>query len=146
MEVSIITSPLELHLHGFGAVAANKDYVGRAFELSRKTWELVKSHGIKNKGKNIWVYEDDHHVFAGLELENNDDPNRFGLQEKKIVIEKYAYCKHIGPYQLIKQAGQNMKAELTRDGFTVIAPYIEIYGHWTGDEAKSETELIMGLQ
>jgi hypothetical protein len=36
--------------------------------------------------------------------------------------------------------------ELTKQGFEVILPYIEIYGHWTRDESKSETELLMCLK
>ena len=36
--------------------------------------------------------------------------------------------------------------ELTKQGYEVILPYIEIYGHWTRDENKLETELLMCLK
>jgi hypothetical protein len=49
-------------------------------------------------------------------------------------------------YNFIKQKGRDMTNELAKQGFGVILPYIEIYGHWTGDEATSETELLMCLK
>ena len=79
------------------------------------------------------------------ELENLTDIN-FGLEKKTIDIKKYAYFKHIGSYNHIKQAGQNMTNELTKQGYEIILPYLEIYGHWTRDESKLETELIMCIK
>jgi effector-binding domain-containing protein len=91
------------------------------------------------------VYEPDHKVFAGVEL--NEVPTQdTGLEQKNITLLKYAYYKHIGPYHLIKQSGQNMTDELSRKGFETTLPYIEIYGHWTNDESKLETELLMSLK
>jgi effector-binding domain-containing protein len=68
------------------------------------------------------------------------------LSKKTISLTKYAYYKHVGPYHLIKQAGQNINAELKQKGFETTLPYIEIYGHWTNDETKLETELLMCLK
>ena len=104
-------------------------------------WEFVKAKNLKNKGKNIWVYDVVDKVFAGIELNNPPDDN-LGLERMNIRIEKYAYHNHIGPYNLIKHVGQNMTNELNKQGYEVILPYIEIYGHWTRDETKSETELL----
>ena len=143
MEVEIITSDFQLNVYGFGGIAPNKDYTTTAFKLSSKMWEYIKQKNIKNKGKNIWIYEDADKVFTGVELENDTFPDR--LEHKNITLKKYAYYKHIGPYNLIKQAGQKMSNELTEKGIDIILPYIEIYGHWTNDERKLETELIMSI-
>ena len=141
MEIRIISEKFQLDIYGFGGKATNKDYVGAVFKLSGKVWEVVKANDIKNKGRNIWVYEADDRVFAGVELESPTDNIR--LEKMSVDLNNYAYFKHIGTYNLIKQAGQNMTNELTRQGFRIIPPYIEIYGHWTSDESKLETELIM---
>lgn len=145
MNIEIATN-FQINIFGFGSIAANKDYSGTAFKLSAKMWEIVKSNEVKNKGKNIWVYESGDKVFAGVEPENDVNGSNYGLEKKEINLEKYAYYKHIGPYNLIKQAGQNMRSQLASQGFEVVLPYIEIYGHWTNDEIKSETELIMCLK
>ena len=80
-------------------------------------------------------------------MEINDILNQdTGLELKSITLLKYAYYRHIGPYSLIKQAGQNMTDELKSKGYETILPYIEIYGHWTNDETKLETELVMSLK
>jgi len=145
MKVEIINKNFTLDIYGFSGIAVNKDYAGTAFKLMDKMWQTVKSNNLKNKGLNIWVYEQNERVFAGVEL--NDTPTQdTGLEQKRIALIKYAYYKHIGPYNLIKQAGQNMTAELKSKGFEIILPYIEIYGHWTNDETKLETELLMCLK
>lgn len=144
MEIEIFTTKISFHIHGFGGVAVNQDYGNTAFKLSGRMWEIVNANGIKNKGKNIWVYESGNRVFAGVEIEN--DQNAGSLEPKTVALEKYAYFKHIGPYRFIKESGQSMRNELERRGFTVIHPYIEIYGHWTGNENTSETELFMSLE
>ena len=145
MEIQVITKPAQLDIFGFGAFAVNKDYTGTAFKLSGKMWNVIKTNDIKNRGKNIWVYEANDKVFAGVELDNLDGSN-YGLEKNTITIKKYAYFKHTGSYNLIKQVGQSMTKELTKLGFETTLPYIEIYGHWTSDENKLETELIMCLK
>jgi predicted transcriptional regulator YdeE len=145
MNLEIINEPLRLDIYGFSVIAINKNYAGTAFKLMDKMWQAVKSNNLKNKGLNIWVYEQDQRVFAGVEL--NDIPNQdAGLERKNITLLNYAHFKHIGPYNLIKQAGQNMTDELKSKGYETILPYIEIYGHWTNDETKLETELLMSLK
>jgi hypothetical protein len=145
MNVEIIEKPLSLTLYGFSGIALNKDYAATAFKLSDRMWQTVKSNNLKNKGLNIWVYEENESVFAGVEL-NEILNNNIGLEQKNITLLKYAYYKHIGPYHLIKHAGQNMNDELKKKGFRTGLPYIEIYGHWTNDETKLETELIFCLK
>ena len=145
MNPEIINQPLDLDIYGFSGIAPNKDYTGTAFQLMGRMWQTVKSNNLKNKGLNIWVYEQGHAVFAGVEL--NDIPGQqSGLEQKHITLLKYASYRHIGPYHLIKQAGQAMTEELKNKGYETILPYIEIYGHWTNDEAKLETELLMSLK
>ncbi len=144
MEVEIFTEELQLDIYGFGGIATNKDYSGTAFKLSGRMWDLIKANNLRNKGKNIWVYDSGEKVFAGVELDSFSDDNH-GLEKLNLKIDKYAYYKHIGPYNLIKQSGQNMRNYLTENGYEIKLPYIEIYGHWTSDETKLETELLMCL-
>ena len=107
-------------------------------------WQAVKTKELKNKGINIWVYEANEKVFAGVELYDPVDHNT-GLEHKTVHLTNYAYYKHVGSYDLIKQAGQNMRSELKNQGLETILPYVEIYGHWTNDETGLETELLMSL-
>jgi effector-binding domain-containing protein len=145
MNIEIINTNLSLNIHGFSGTAINKDYAGTAFKLMDRMWKIVKGNNLENKGLNIWVYEQNEMLFAGVEL--NDIPaENTGLEQKTITLPKYAYYKHIGPYSLIKQSGQNMRDEIKSMGLETSLPYIEIYGHWTNDETKLETELLMCLK
>ena len=144
MNIEIITKKLELNIYGFSGIATNKDYAGTAFKLSGRMWQIIKENDIKNKGKNIWVYEPNDKVFTGVELDNTSNTHNI-LEEKNITLIKYAYYKHVGSYNLLKQVGTNMRNELKSKGFETGLPYIEIYGHWTNDESTCETELLMCL-
>ena len=108
-------------------------------------WQIVKSKEIENKGINIWVYEPNEKIFTGVELYERPGQD-IGLEHKVVDFPKYAWYKHTGPYHLIKQVGQNMRDELGRMGFLTNLPYVEIYGHWTNDKTKLETELLMSLK
>ncbi len=143
--MEIINESFNLDLYGFSGTALNKDYVATAFRLMDKMWKVVKGNNLKNKGLNVIVYEEDEKVFAGVELSDIPD-NSLGLEHKSISFNKYAYHKHMGSYTLIKQAGQNMRDELRNRGLETCLPYIEIYGHWSDDETKLETELLMCLK
>ncbi len=145
MDIEIINQNLNLDIFGYSGTALNKDYAGTAFKLMDKMWQTIKSEGLKHKGLNIWVYEPNEKVFAGVELEEIPK-DKTGLEQKSMVLTKYASFKHIGSYSLIKQVGQNMANELKSRGFETALPYIEIYGHWTNDETKLETELLMSLK
>ncbi len=143
--MEIINNNLKLNIYGFSGIAVGEDYTGTAFKLMDKMWQIVKSNSLKHKGLNIWVYEPGEKVFAGVELEDTSKQNS-GLDHKTVTLIKYAYYKHTGPYNLLRQIGQNMEHELKNRGFTTKFPYIEIYGHWTNDETKLETELLMCLE
>lgn len=143
--MEIINENFNLDIYGFSGRAVNKDYVGTAFGLMDKMWQAVKTNNLKNKGLNVFVYEEDEKVFAGVELIDVSEQS-IGLERKSITLTKYAYFKHIGSYNLIKQAGGKMRDELKNKGLEVAFPYIEIYGHWTSDESKLETELLMCLK
>ena len=145
MKVEIINKNLTLDIYGFSGIAVNKDYAGTAFKLMDKMWQIVKTKELKNNGINIWVYEINERVFAGVELYDSPEHDT-GLEHKVADLPNYAYYKHIGPYNLIKQVGKNMRDELKNKGFETSFPYIEIYGHWTNDETKLETELLMSLK
>jgi effector-binding domain-containing protein len=145
MAIEIITNPLKLDISGFSGIAANKNYAGTAFALMDKIWPIIKSKGLKHKGLNIWVYEPNEEVFAGVELEGPSVKDT-GLQQKTISLTKYAYYKHIGPYSQLKQAGDNMRNEIRKLGLVPALPYVEIYGHWTSDDSKLETELLIAIE
>ena len=144
MNVEIINETFRLDIYGFSGIAINKDYTGTAFKLMDKMWQVVKSNSLKSKGLNVWVYEPNERVFAGVELTGTPEQDT-GLEQKSLSLLKYAYHKHVGPYNLIKQKGQIMIDELKKKGFETDLPYIEIYGHWTNNEAELETELLMSL-
>jgi hypothetical protein len=124
MKVEIIDRPLTFILHGFSGIASNKDYAGTAFKLMSRLWQIVKSNNLKNKGFNIWVYEENEIVFAGVELIGVPKQHTV-LEQKNITLLKYALYKHICPYHQIGKSVQQMTNELKSMGFETSLPYIE---------------------
>jgi len=145
MNIEIITIALDLNVYGFSGVALNGDYAGTAFKLMDRMGQIVRSNELVNKGKNTWIYEQGDRVFAGVELDQPPGPG-ITLEHKSCRLLKYARFTHIGPYQLIGQAGQAMREELKQTGCIPVLPYVEIYGHWSNDETKLKTELLQCLK
>jgi effector-binding domain-containing protein len=145
MEIQIIDKPLKIAVYGFSATVINKNWSGTGSQLMNKLWEKIKANNLRHKGLNIWVYEDGYKMFTGVELDDVPQIDS-SLELKNIDLSKYAYYKHIGPYQQIGNKGTQVLAELKSKGIETSLPYIEIYGHWTSDETKLETELIWCLK
>jgi len=121
MNIEIINKNFTIDIYGFSGMAPNKDYAGTAFALMGKMWQIVKAKNLKNKGVNIWVYDTNEQVFAGVELYEFPAADT-GLEHKSITLTNYAYYNHIGPYHLIKKAGQNMKDEIKSKGLIPASP------------------------
>lgn len=145
MDVEILNNDFKLVLYGFSGTAINNNWGDTGFRLMNKMWEKVRSNNLKNKGINIWVYEPNGKMFAGVELDNSPE-NDTDLELKQINLSKYAYYKHIGPYNLLAYAYSKMRAYLSEKGLETCSPGLEIYGHWDQDESKLETEIIMCLK
>jgi len=145
MDISIIDKNFSLNLYGISGTPINRNWTETGFKLMDEMWKQIKSGGLKHKGLNVWVYEENNKMFAGVEMEGGPLTD-IALEPKNINLPKYAYYKHIGPYKQIGSAGSKVLNELERRGIKTCWPYIEIYGHWTADETKLETELLWCLK
>ena len=144
MSLQIIDSSFTVTLYGFSGKVLNKDYAGTGMQLMNAMWNEIKTKEIKNKGINYWVYEKGELLFTGVELEE-DIPDDSRMELKKITLARYAYWKHVGPYTKLKEAYSNMHSELEKRNIGFYFPFLEIYGHWTPDENKLETEILFSL-
>jgi hypothetical protein len=145
MNIKIVDAPLELNLSGVAKTHDPlKSYGDDLIELLDVVWKSVKSRAIPTTGINHVVYGDQDEVFAGVViLPPGEMPD--GLEARHIVLKRYAYYKYIGSYAGLPQAHKAMAEEIDRLGLVRTTPQIEIYGHWTEDPAKLETELIYTL-
>lgn len=144
MPLEIITQPFSVTLYGYSGKVLNKNYPGTGGPLMDAMWKEIQSKKIKNKGINYWVYEKNDMLFTGVEIDQ-EAPADISLELKKISLAKYAYWKHIGPYSKLKSAYDAMHTELEKRGVSFYYPFLEIYGHWTNEETKLETEILFSL-
>lgn len=131
-------------IYGFGGVAVTREWGKTGFDLMNRMWKEVKSAALPNKGINVWVYEPGDAMFAGVEL-MAPPPAGSMLERKEVSLARYIYFKHMGSYDRIKDSGLRLAEEFKRAGIRTGLPYLEIYGHWTDDESKLETELVWTL-
>jgi hypothetical protein len=136
---------LRLSLYGCAGIAVDKNWANTGMSLMNKMWHLVKSNNLPNKGINVWVYEPGDAMFTGVELLAPPPPD-VPLEHKEIVIPEYVSYMHIGPYDKIKEAFPKVKAQLEQKGINHGLPYLEIYGHWTEDTSRLETELLWSMR
>jgi predicted transcriptional regulator YdeE len=145
MDYEIREEQVQFHLHGLSGTATNKEYVQMLMQLCTPMWAIVKGNGLANKGKNFWVYERDDQVFAGVELTTSSAT--FELEEKVVTLQKYAYYKHVGPYDQICRVGCEIRADLDSKGYSSTDElYLEKYGDCCADASKAETELFIALK
>jgi|CXWL01.1.fsa_nt_gi effector-binding domain-containing protein len=116
--------------------------------LLNRVWPVLKANNIPNDGINRVVYEGDCSVFAGVVLGAGAEamPGAAGLVRKTVRLTRYAVWKHIGPYHLISATGAAMTKALESAGHRTGWPMVEVYGHWTSDESKLETETFVELR
>jgi len=143
MQLKIITSPLALDLYGFSGAVINHNYGETGFKLMNRMWTVVKGMNLKNRGTNVWVYEPNMAMFAGVELESAP-PRESLLENKKVELTHYAWWKHIGPYDQLKQVNANMRSQLESMNIQYQHPCLEIYGHHI-DGKEPETEIVWAM-
>lgn len=128
-------------LYGTSGVAANQDWAKTGMALMDTMWREVKGKNIPNEGLNVWVYDEGNQMFTGVVLKAAP-PSGSILEFKQVRLPLYAYFKHIGPYDRIGESVLGMQEALKRMGLQPGRPYLEIYGHWTEDASRLETELL----
>jgi hypothetical protein len=139
-----IRKDFSLSLFGFSGVAAWQDREGTGKHLMDQLWQEVRSRQLATDGINIWVYDEGSHLFTGVGL-TAPPPAGSPLERKTVLLPRYAYYKHIGSYDKINATYEAAHAEFKKVGIRARLPYVEIYGHWTGDPSKLETELLWSI-
>lgn len=133
-------------LFGFSQIHdPNEAYSKTIFGLLDKVWEEVRSHTLEHGGINHVVYEADGRLFAGIELFAAPHQD-VALEKKTVMLQKYVYCKHIGPYSRLEDTYRSIRAAVEAAGERHEPPLLEVYGHWNADESKLETEIFYNLE
>lgn len=112
--------------------------------LLDRVWPVLRQQQISNRGINHIVYSAGDDVFAGVEAEGTDAA-AVSLTRREVQLDRYAYARHVGPYSGLPTACEALQAWLATQGHRATAPLIEIYGHWTDDQSKLETESIQAF-
>lgn len=149
MTPEIRTAPIEYTIAGHSLIHdPAKRFGEEIMSLLNRVWPVIKSAAIPNDGINRVAYDSDCSVFAGVILGPGAEaiPAAATLERKTIRLTRYAVWKHIGPYHLIPATGQAMTQALKAAGHHPGSPMIEVYGHWTNDESKLETETFVALR
>jgi hypothetical protein len=68
-----------------------------------------------------------------------------GLTRRRLDLGRHATITHVGPYRKLHAAWSALIEGLQAGGHQPGWPQLEIYGHWTPDEAKLETTLVVPL-
>jgi GyrI-like small molecule binding domain len=147
MNIEIIEAPIRFHLYGISGVVENERYGEVGFRLMNEMWRAVKGAEVPTTGINHWVYLPDHRMFVGVELRSpSQPPPSAPLEPLEFELPRYLKHVHVGPYQMLPQKWQALKAELVARGEVIGSPSLEVYGHHGDDPAKLETTILIGLQ
>ncbi len=148
MTPEIRSTPLSTTLLGASLYHDRAKSYGQEIKaLLDRVYPAVKAAQVPHPGINWVVYHGDGRMFAGLEADVADvaDPARIGLERLALHLPRYAAAKHIGPYQQLPITGDALRTAVAAQGLRLGWPMIEIYGHWTSDESKLETDILIAL-
>jgi effector-binding domain-containing protein len=143
MKTIIIETPWERTLFGLSKTHDPAHSYGEEIvALLGPVWEAVRKNQITTTGINHAVYDANGDYFCGLECAGQPGPIP-GLVQRTVTLDRYAYFKLVGPYSEIPRVYADMHAEIQRLGLQAGAPSVEIYGHWTDDPGKLQTEILI---
>lgn len=134
----------QIELYGKSGIAQDQNWPETGMDLMGRMWKEVQALHLPNNGINVWVYEEGARMFAGVAL-SAPPPAASTLEFKQIRLPEYVYFKHIGPYDKIKESFASVQEELKKTGKRTGLPYLEIYGHWTEDTSRLETEMLWSV-
>jgi effector-binding domain-containing protein len=149
MPPEIRTAPIEYTVAGHSLTHDPAKHFGEEImSLLNRVWPVIKGGNIPNDGINRVIYDTGCTVFAGVILGPGGQAMSAaaGLEYKTVRLTRYAVWKHIGPYHLIGSTAKSMIKALESDGHKTGWPMVEVYGHWTNDESKLETETYVALR
>jgi hypothetical protein len=144
MEIEVREGPLELDLYGVSGAVPNFDFAGTGKALMDEMWKRIKAEDLRSTGINYWVYFTSSQMLTAVELEGS--PPETSLEHRPVTIRRFAYYKHVGPYEQLHEVHQGMEKELTTRGLKEIGPRVEKYGHWTEDTSKLATEVFIAIE
>ena len=146
MDLEIIDTPLQFHLHGLQGVVTDRRYAEVGLKLMDQMWKLVKESRTANTGINYWVYLPGDRMFVGIEL-LPAAPAPAELEQLQFELPRYAKHLHAGPYQTLPQKWAALQAELIARGEKIGSPSLEIYGHQCeGTATEPETTILICLE
>ncbi|MBP1994437.1 GyrI-like domain-containing protein [Paenibacillus eucommiae] len=146
MDITIFNDKKAFLLYGVSKIhEEHKEFSKEIFEVINPVWAEVKEKSLSHKGINHVVYDVNHILFAGIEL---NEPIEVGikLKEREFVFEQYAYYKHIGPYNELDDAHRKIRSHIEALGREFTFPILEIYENPSDDETKLETEILYTLK
>ncbi|WP_308633814.1 GyrI-like domain-containing protein [Paenibacillus silvisoli] len=148
VSVSFVDEAISFTLYGYSKIhEAGTPYSADVQELMGKLWMEIRTNGLAHRGINHMVYESGGRVFAGVELEPvSAESGEHGLESFHLNMPQYLHGKHIGPYDRLGETYNVMRARLTAQGKTEALPLVEVYGHWSDDPAKLETDIYMSYK
>jgi effector-binding domain-containing protein len=106
-----------------------------------EVWNFVRANGIAGAGRHVAVYLDCvMHLEVGVEVSGpiQGDGNVVPSVTPSGLV---ATTMHVGPYSQLGKAYDALNEWCKGHERTPAGVYWEIYGHWTDDETRLETEV-----
>ena len=113
-----------------------------------RVWPVIRAMPSRKAGRNVAVYRplgsDEVEILAGVEIDGRfDDVGEVSCLETP--GGQAATATHVGPYDKMGATYDAIGIEVAGKGRRLAGRNFEVYGHWTDDPTKLETEIYMLL-
>jgi len=113
-----------------------------------EVWDLLRKNDFKSFGRNVVIYYPLGHSDGDMTFDA-----QFGVEidatlpaSSRVMTSvtpggTVAVTTHTGDYSKLGEAHRAIHAWCARNGHTMRGPNWEVYGHWTGDQSKAQTDV-----
>jgi effector-binding domain-containing protein len=112
-------------------------------------WNFIRENGVTPRGQHVAVYRGTETRELDVEVGVEVGANAVGGGEVVVSATPsgmVATVAHIGPYSLLMNANDAIKAWCDANHHQIAGPSWEVYGHWTDDVAKLRTDVFWLLK
>lgn len=144
MNIEFDSAPFQVTLFGYSGPIKDGVVHSSAKPLMDRMWREVQHRQIRTKGINHWVYLPGAMIFAGIEL--SEPTTDVGTLERlDVSLDRYVKYLHVGPYSTLGMIWSQLMDTLKQRGEKPKYPNLEVYGHWSADETRCETTILISI-
>lgn len=140
----IVETPFEKTLYGLSGTFQRNEVWNTAKPLMDRMWKIIKDNKLATEGINHWIYSGNSKIFVGVVIATETNVVK-DLEKRHVQLKKYALWNHKGSFSEIGEGYKVLREEILKTGNEERGTSIEIYGHVSDSDPRSEMSVLIEI-